>query len=157
MGVEIERKFLVDTEKWQQAVKPAGTYYRQGYLLIEDKRTIRVRVTDKQAFITIKGATAGISRKEFEYEIPVADGTELLNGFAISEIEKIRYRLYFGNKLWEIDDFLGDNSGLLVAEIELQQENEGFDLPDWITLEVSHDAKYYNSNLSKNPYKNWDK
>ncbi|MDB5089943.1 MAG: hypothetical protein JWR09_3937, partial [Mucilaginibacter sp.] len=92
-----------------------------------------------------------------EYEIPVADGTELLNGFAVSEIEKIRYRLYFGNKLWEVDDFLGDNSGLLIAEIELQHENEAFDHPDWITSEVSLDVKYYNSNLSKNPYKNWDK
>jgi len=155
MGIEIERKFLVDTEKWQQAVKPAGTHYRQGYLLNEYKRTIRIRITDKQAFITIKGATSGISRKEFEYEIPVTDGIELLDSFNVSEVEKIRYCLYFGNKLWEVDEFLGDNAGLLIAEIELQHENEAFNLPDWIALEVSNDAKYYNSNLSKNPYKNW--
>ena len=155
MGLEIERKFLVDAEKWQQAVKPAGTHYRQGYLLNEHKRAIRIRVTDKQAFITIKGATTGISRKEFEYEIPVADGIELLDSFDVSEIEKIRYCLYFGNKLWEVDEFLGDNAGLLIAEIELHDENEIFTLPDWIVMEVSGDARYYNSNLSKNAYKNW--
>jgi CYTH domain-containing protein len=157
MAVEIERKFLVDAEKWQQAVKPEGTFYRQGYLLNEKGRTIRVRVTDKQAFITIKGATAGISRKEFEYEIPVADGTELLDSYAVSEIEKTRYRLYFGNKLWEVDDFMGDNAGLLIAEIELHHENEPFTSPDWITTEVSDDPRYYNSNLSKSPYKSWFK
>jgi len=155
MAVEIERKFLVDAEKWQQVVKPEGTFYRQGYLLNEKGGTIRVRVTGKQAFITIKGTTEGISRKEFEYEIPVADGTELLDGFAVSEIKKIRYCLYFGDKLWEVDDFMGDNAGLLIAEIELQHENEPFTSPDWITAEVSDDARYYNSNLSKNPYKSW--
>ena len=99
----------------------------------------------------------GISRKEFEYEIPVADGTEMLNNFAVSEIEKIRYCLFSGNKLWEVDDFLGDNAGLLIAEIELQREDETFNLPEWIGPEVSGDARYYNSNLSKIPYKNWDK
>jgi adenylate cyclase len=155
MGIEIERKFLVDASKWQKAIKPEGVCYRQGYLVNEDKRTVRIRVTDKKAFITIKGSTEGISRKEFEYEIPVADGAELLDDFAVSEIGKIRYCLYFGDKLWEVDEFLGDNSGLLMAEIELEREDETFELPDWITLEVSQDSRYYNSNLSKNPYKNW--
>jgi adenylate cyclase len=155
MGIEIERKFLVDHEKWQQLVKPAGKHYRQGYLLDDDQRTIRVRVTDKQGFITFKGATTGITRKEYEYEIPVGDGNELLDGFAISEVEKIRYRIEFADKLWEVDEFLGDNASLIVAEIELLHETDKFEKPAWVTLEVSDDEKYYNSNLSTHPFKKW--
>ena len=157
MGVEIERKFLVDHEKWQQVVKPAGTHYRQGYLLDDDHRTIRIRVTDKQGYITFKGATTGITRKEYEYKIPVEDGNELLNGFAISEVEKIRYRIEFTGKLWEVDVFAGDNAGLIMAEIELQHETEEFEHPGWVTIEVSDDERYYNSNLAVNPYKKWGK
>ena len=155
MGVEIERKFLVDHEKWQLVIKPAGTHYRQGYLLNDDIRTIRVRVTDKQGFITIKGATTGITRKEYEYKIPVDDGNELLDGFAVSEVEKIRHRIEFAGKLWEVDVFLGDNEGLIVAEIELHGETDEFKKPGWVTREVSDDARYYNSNLSLHPYKKW--
>jgi adenylate cyclase len=155
MGVEIERKFLVDHEKWNQVVKPNGTHYRQGYLLNDDHRTIRVRVTDKQGYITLKGASSGISRKEYEYKIPVEDGVELLDGFAQSEVEKIRYRIDFAGKLWEVDEFLGDNAGLIMAEIELKQETDEFERPDWITDEVSDDDRYYNSYLSTHPYKNW--
>ena len=155
MGVEIERKFLVDHEKWQQVVKPVGTHYRQGYLLDDDHRTIRIRVTDKQGYITFKGATKGITRKEYEYKIPVEDGNELLNGFAISEVEKIRYRIEFAGKLWEVDVFAGDNAGLIMAEIELQHETEEFEHPGWVTIEVSDDERYYNSNLAVNPYKKW--
>jgi len=155
MGVEIERKFLVDHEKWNQVVKPNGTHYRQGYLLNDNHRTIRVRVTDKQGFITLKGASSGISRKEYEYKIPVEDGVELLDGFAQSEVEKIRYRIDFAGKLWEVDEFLGDNAGLIMAEIELKQETDEFERPDWITDEVSDDDRYYNSYLSTHPYKNW--
>jgi adenylate cyclase len=155
MGVEIERKFLVDHEKWRQVVKPPGTHYRQGYLLDDDHRTIRIRVTDKQGFITFKGPTIGITRKEYEYKISVDDGNELLNGFAISELEKTRYRIQFAGKLWEVDEFLGANASLIVAEIELQHETEGFEKPDWVTLEVSDDERYYNSNLSTHPFKKW--
>ncbi len=155
MGLEIERKFLVDHEKWRQVIKPAGTHYRQGYLLNDDRRTIRVRVTDQQGFITIKGATSGITRKEYEYKIPVADGNELLDGFALSEVEKIRYRIDFAGKLWEVDKFLGDNEGLIMAEIELKNETEEFKKPGWLTMEVSDDARYYNSNLSIHPFKKW--
>jgi adenylate cyclase len=155
MGVEIERKFLVDKAKWQQVVKPTGTHYRQGYLLDDDKRTIRVRTTDKQGFLTIKGITTGITRKEYEYKIPVEDGIEMLDAFAESEVEKIRYNIAFEGKLWEVDEFHGDNEGLLMAEIELQNEDETFTKPEWITTEVSDDGRYYNSNLSKNPFKNW--
>ncbi len=155
MGVEIERKFLVDHEKWQQVVKPIGTHYRQGYLLNDDHRTIRVRVTDQQGFITLKGAASGITRKEYEYKIPVADGIELLDGFAVSEVEKTRYRIEFAGKLWEVDEFSGSNAGLIVAEIELQNENEEFEKPAWITNEVSDDDRYYNSSLSVHPFREW--
>ena len=155
MGLEIERKFLVDHEKWRKAVKPAGTHFRQGYLLNDDKRTIRVRVTDQQGFITLKGATTGITRKEYEYKIPVEDGNELLDGFARSEIEKIRYRIDFADKLWEVDEFLGDNEGLIMAEIELHDEKDEFEKPGWITMEVSDDERYYNSYLSMHPFKKW--
>ncbi|MCR8557153.1 CYTH domain-containing protein [Mucilaginibacter sp. BJC16-A38] len=157
MGIEIERKFLVDHEKWSKAPKSAGTYFRQGYLLNEKNRTFRVRVADTRAFITIKGGTSGISRKEFEYEIPVADGIELLDNFAISQVEKTRYCIDFAGKLWEVDEFYGDNAGLITAEIELQHEDEAFELPEWVAVEVSMDARYYNSNLSVNPFNTWNK
>jgi adenylate cyclase len=155
MGVEIERKFLVDREKWHRLAKPTGTHYRQGYLLNNDHRTIRVRVTDKQGYITLKGAASGITRKEYEYKIPVEDGIELLDGFDAPEIKKIRYRIKFAGKLWEVDEFLGNNEGLVMAEIELKQENDHFKKPDWVTDEVSDDERYYNSYLSKHPYKKW--
>ncbi len=155
MGLEIERKFLVDHEKWRQVVKPAGTNFRQGYLLNDDKRTIRIRVTGEQGFITIKGATSGITRREYEYKIPVKEGIELLDAFAVSEVEKTRYRIEFAGKIWEVDEFAGDNAGLIMAEIELDNETETFAIPPWVTLEVSDDARYYNSNLSINPFKKW--
>jgi adenylate cyclase len=156
MGVEIERKFLVDHEKWRKIVKPKGTHYRQGYLLNDDQqRTIRIRIADQQGYITFKGSTSGISRKEYEYKIPLEDGIELLDGFAMSEVEKIRYRVDFADKLWEVDEFLGNNEGLIMAEIELKYETEEFNKPDWITREVSDDERYYNSYLSLHPYKEW--
>src|ERR1035437_3384423 len=141
MGLEIERKFLVDHEKWRQLVKPAGTHFRQGYLLNDDKRTIRIRVTCEQAFITIKGATSGITRKEFEYKIPVKDGIEMLDAFAVSEVKKTRYCIEFAGKTWEVDEFAGDNAGLIMAEIELENETDEFTKPVWITREVSDDAR----------------
>ncbi|CAN5446489.1 CYTH domain-containing protein [soil metagenome] len=155
MGVEIERKFLVDHEKWSKVEKPEGTHYRQGYVLNDELRTIRIRITDKHGYITFKGATNGISRAEFEYVIPLADGVQLLDSFAETEVEKVRYCIEFAGKLWEIDEFLGDNEGLIMAEIELKQEDEAFNLPPWVTAEVSDDARYYNSSLSTHPYKTW--
>jgi CYTH domain-containing protein len=155
MGVEIERKFLVDHAKWGKVEKPQGTYYRQGYLLNDDERTIRVRITDKQGYVTFKGESSGISRKEFEYMIPIEDGIELLNHFAKSELEKIRYRIDFAGKLWEVDEFLGKNKGLIMAEIELINELEEFEKPGWITVEVSDDERYYNSYLSVHPFSEW--
>jgi adenylate cyclase len=157
MGIEIERKFLVDHDKWGKVIKPAGTHYRQGYILNDNHRTIRVRTTDKTGYITFKGASVGISRKEFEYEIPLEDGIELLDGFAQSEVKKIRYCIDFDGKTWEVDEFFGDNEGLITAEIELQHEEEEFKKPDWIAMEVSDQDKYFNSQLSVHPFKDWEK
>ncbi|RYE34283.1 MAG: CYTH domain-containing protein [Sphingobacteriaceae bacterium] len=157
MGVEIERKFLVDPQKWEQFKKPEGKLYRQGYLVNEKGKTIRVRTAGDQAFITIKGATAGFTRKEFEYEIPLEDAKELLESFALKGIEKTRYRIPLGDKVWEIDVFAGENEGLLVAEIELKHEKDAFEKPDFLLQEVTDDARYYNSNLVLHPYKSWKK
>ncbi|GGB02359.1 CYTH domain-containing protein [Mucilaginibacter rubeus] len=155
MAIEIERKFLVDREKWQLVTKPEAMYFRQGYIFSDEKKTIRVRVTDTEAYITIKGSTAGFSRSEFEYTIPAADGVQLLDNFAASELEKYRYRIIYASKLWEVDEFLGDNQGLLMAEIELGSEDEEFELPPWVTTEVTGDDRYYNARLSVHPFKNW--
>jgi len=155
MPKEIERKFLVNREKWETIPKPAGDFFRQGYLSIEPEKTIRVRQTNDRSFLTIKGKTEGISRQEFEYEIPKEDAQNLLDHFAVSELSKIRYRVTFAGKLWEVDEFFGDNEGLILAEIELQNEDESFELPDWVGDEVSHDARYYNSNLTVEAYQTW--
>lgn len=157
MGVEIERKFLVDHDKWKQLPKRAGKHYHQGYLADDESCTVRIRVAGKAGFITIKGRSKGISRAEYEYKIPAKEAAELIAGLAKSAVEKTRYRVKVAGKTWEIDEFAGDNEGLIMAEIELKYENEPFEKPDWITSEVSDDIRYYNSNLSKNPFKNWGK
>ncbi|HVV05600.1 MAG TPA: CYTH domain-containing protein [Puia sp.] len=155
MAREIERKYLIDLEEWQKVEKVPGQYYRQGYLLTDPRKTIRVRMTEGKGFLTIKGISVGATRLEYEYEIPTTDAKELLDNFSDAELFKIRYKIEFKNKVWEVDEFLGDNAGLFIAEIELKSENEVFDLPDWVTEEVTEEEKYYNSNLSINPYKNW--
>ncbi|PWS27050.1 adenylate cyclase [Pedobacter yonginense] len=155
MGQEIERKFLINREQWLEVDKPIGQHFRQGYILTDPNKTIRVRTTETKGFLTIKGISTGASRLEYEYEIPLSEATELLDNFAESELEKIRYVITFREKVWEVDEFLGDNFGLMVAEIELTSEDEAFDLPEWIDQEVTEDQKYYNSNLTLNPYKHW--
>lgn len=155
MGVEIERKFLVDRRKWNEFDKPEGKLYQQSYLVNEKHKTVRVRIAGDQAFITIKGATEGFTRKEFEYEIPLEDGRELLQSFDLKGTSKTRYRVPVGGKVWEIDVFSGQNEGLIVAEIELKSENETFEKPDFLLEEVTDDVRYYNSNLASHPYKTW--
>ena len=155
MGVEIERKFLVNKEKWKQLLKGEKSLFRQGYILFEPEKTIRVRLTDTAGYLTIKGLTVGASRPEYEYAIPKEDAQQLLNNFCDSEISKIRYFITHDGKLWEVDEFLGNNEGLIVAEIELTDEHEPFSLPAWVDIEVTHEKKYSNSNLAINPYKNW--
>lgn len=155
MPTEIERKFLVDRTEWEQVKKPEGKLYKQGYILSEEKRTVRIRVTDTAAYITLKGASTGISRSEYEYSIPVNEGIEILQNFATSSIEKIRYNINHSGHLWEVDVFSGVNQGLIVAEIELNSEDEAFEKPDWIGEEVSQDGRYTNASLSVYPYNNW--
>jgi adenylate cyclase len=155
MGVEIERKFLVNHTLWQQAEKSEAVPYRQGYLLNSEQKTVRVRVAGSKGYITIKGPTEGFSRKEYEYEIPVAEATELLANFAENCIEKRRTRFPFAGKVWEVDEFGGANQGLIVAEIELHSEDEELQLPEWITEEVTGDKRYYNASLVTHPYSKW--
>ncbi|HTD40895.1 MAG TPA: CYTH domain-containing protein [Mucilaginibacter sp.] len=155
MGLEIERKFLVDHKKWDQVEKPEGVHYRQGYMLRDGQQTIRVRISDTKGYLNLKSKISGLTRKEYEYEIPLQDGIEILNAFTTSGTEKIRYNIQFGGKLWEVDVFLSDNAGLIVAEIELKSESEEFEKPDWVTNEVTYDGRYTNASLSANPYKDW--
>ena len=155
MPLEIERKFLLNHEKWNTLPKPEGTVYRQGYLLNDKNKTIRVRISDTNAFITIKGKTTGATRSEFEYAIPLADAKQLLDNLSDSEVSKTRYNIYYKDKLWEVDVFHGENEGLIVAEIELTSEDEPFERPGWVTTEVTGDPKYYNANLSVLPFTQW--
>ena len=155
MGIEIERKFLMNPEKWEHLEKPLGEFYRQGYLSTDPTKTIRVRQTSEQGFLTIKGISVGATRKEYEYEIPLEEAKELLDQFSVAELSKIRYKISIGNHVWEVDEFSGKNAGLIVAEIELTSEDEDFEIPDWIGREVTGVEKYYNSNLVTEPYENW--
>lgn len=151
--MEIERKFLVLGEPWRGAAK--GIALRQGYLSTQRHAVVRVRISDELAWLTIKGPTAGISREEFEYEIPHRDGQLLI---AICEggiVEKTRYRIAHGDHVWEVDVFAGDNAGLVIAEMELTSEDEQFERPDWLGNEVSDDRRYSNSALSQQPYSGW--
>ena len=154
MGVEIERKFLRANEGWRGQGTP--TPMRQGYLVADPVRTVRVRIEGERAVITIKGKSTGASRGEWEYEIPVPDATELLDGLCEQpQVEKIRHRIAHAGHTWEVDEFLGLNAGLVVAEIELGAEDEAFEKPDWIGAEVTGDKRYYNSSLIRMPYSQW--
>ncbi|MBV8635866.1 MAG: CYTH domain-containing protein [Burkholderiaceae bacterium] len=153
MGREIERKFLVQGEDWKQGA--AVTPMRQGYLSTDPERVVRVRIEGDRAVLTIKGKSVGAVRGEWEYDIPKADAEELLALCPRPLIEKSRYRIAHAGMLWEVDEFFGDNAGLVVAEIELQSEDQAFDKPHWVGAEVTQDARYYNSNLLRHPYKDW--
>jgi len=154
MGVEIERKFLLANEGWRGQGTP--TPMRQGYLVADPVRTVRVRIEGERAVITIKGKSTGASRGEWEYEIPVPDATELLDGLCEQpQVEKIRHRIEHAGHTWEVDEFLGLNAGLVVAEIELEDEDEAFEKPAWIGAEVTGDKRYYNSSLNRMPYSRW--
>lgn len=155
MGIEIERKFLVKKDKWEQVVKEERSLFRQGYILSDQQKTVRVRLTDTEAFLTIKGQTVGVARPEFEYNIPTEDARHMLDNFCISELSKIRYFIPHDGHTWEVDEFLGQNEGLIVAEIELASEDEPFALPEWVDKEVTSEKKYTNSNLAVKPYRSW--
>ncbi len=154
MGTEIERKFLVKDNSWRSLAP--GVNYRQGYLNSAKERTVRVRTIDAKGFLTIKGITTGATRAEYEYEIPAADAEAMLNDLCEKPlIEKSRYKIDFGGFVWEVDEFYGENLGLIVAEVELQSEDQTFEKPEWIAEEVTGDPKYFNSNLISDPYLKW--
>lgn len=152
MAIEIERKFLVRGDEWRQT-EPVRI--SQGYLNRNKDCTVRVRIAGSSAYLTVKGRTLGLSRSEFEYTIPVADAEQLLLLCEGPLIEKYRHVLVYGTTRWEVDEFLGDNAGLVIAEVELKREDQSFDQPDWLLQEVTQDQKYHNSNLSLRPYSSW--
>ena len=155
MATEIERKFLVLNDNWRAQAAP-GVRYRQGYLSASKTSSVRVRIEGEVARLNIKSATLGVTRREYEYAIPMNDAHEILKDLCAGPlIDKLRYHVQHGGHWWEIDVFEGDNSGLVVAEIELGSEDEIFARPDWLGREVSHDARYYNVCLAQHPFKHW--
>lgn len=156
MGKEIERKFLVTGSDWKKdawAVK-----CRQGYVCLNEEATVRVRIKGDRGYLTIKGKSVGISRNEYEYEIPVQDAVEMLEDLCEKPlIEKLRYTIRYKGFVWEVDEFAGENAGLVIAEIELADEAEEFIRPDWVGQEVSGDHRYYNVSLSLHPWSSWSK
>ena len=155
MAIEIEHKFLLANDDWRKSVKKS-IKYKQGYLSSQPTSSIRIRISDNHAWLNIKSATIGTSRLEFEYEIPLMDAEEIMASLCNKPlIEKIRHFVPHTDNLWEIDEFEGDNHGLVVAEIELSEIGKAFTKPDWLGAEVTHDLRYYNNNLAVNPYIKW--
>ena len=156
MADEIERKFLVKGDAWRSLA--TGIPYCQGYIASTEGRTVRIRVVGELGYLTLKGATTGISRAEFEYPIPLNDALELLETLCDRPlIQKRRYKIEYAGLIWEMDEFEGDNQGLIVAEVELTNVEQTIALPAWIDREVSDDPHYFNSNLAKHPFSQWEK
>ena len=154
MPSEIERKYLVPKEAWKPST--SGVLYRQGYLSSTIERVVRIRIAGDRAYLTVKGPATGVTRLEFEYSIPIDDAATMLDRLCERPlIEKTRYREEFEGHHWEVDEFHGNNSGLVIAEIELANASEQFAMPPWAAAEVSDDPRYFNANLVLNPYKNW--
>jgi len=154
VGTEIERKFLVRNTEWLAGA--VGQPVRQGFLSIDPDRTVRVRVVEDRGYLTVKGRAEGLVRAEFEYPIPVEDAVSLLDRLCLRPlIEKTRYRLGYGGLTWEVDVFGGENQGLVVAEVELDDPDEEVNLPPWVGEEVSHDPRYHNASLVKCPFSRW--
>ncbi len=156
--IEIERKFLVNSEAFKEDSVNANRIV-QGFLNTDPLRTVRVRIKGDTGFLTVKGKgnDQGTTRFEWETVLPLKDAEALLKLAEPGVIEKIRYEVPRGKHLFEIDEFFGDNSGLIVAEVELEREDEPFEIPDWLGKEVTGNPKYYNSQLSKQPFKTWEK
>ncbi len=154
MPVEIERKFLVKDHSWKKGAE--SILFIQGYLCNEREKNVRVRVAGENAYITIKGGAQYISRAEFEYPVPVEDALYMLHHLCEAPlIEKTRYFVKYEGLLWEVDEFQGENAGLIIAEVELQTEDQEVPLPNWVGQEVTGNERYYNANLIRNPYKMW--
>jgi len=157
MALEIEHKFLLADDSWRPLVS-RSVYFKQGYLSSAPTSSIRVRIGGGQAWLNLKSATIGNHRLEYEYEIPLADAQEILDNLCKRPlVEKQRHYVDYQGHIWEIDEFLGDNAGLIVAEIELDRIDQDFPKPSWIGEEVTHDLRYYNNNLANNPYSSWKK
>ena len=155
MPLEIERKFLVTNDAWRAHARDAARF-RQGYLPGVQTASVRVRVSGERAWLNIKSATLGVTRREYEYEIPLADAQDMLEVLCERPlIEKTRHHVPHGDQLWEVDVFEGDNAGLVVAELELGSPDEPFDRPPWVGDEVSHDPRYYNVSLRRRPFRSW--
>jgi len=154
MPVEIERKFLVKGERWRTLGK--GRRYRQGYLCTVPARTVRVRLAGDEGFITIKGESSGAQRAEYEYMIPADDAEAMLTDLCERPlIDKTRYRIEYQGLVWEVDEFDGENRGLVIAEVELDTADQRVDLPDWVGAEVTEDPRYYNASLVAHPFSKW--
>ncbi|MCP4572785.1 MAG: CYTH domain-containing protein [bacterium] len=153
MGVEIERKYLVTGDGWREA--GPGTLYRQGYLCTEPGRTVRVRIEGERAFLTVKSRATGLTRLEFEYAVPVADAQEMLGLCPHAAVEKVRTKVPFEGHVWEVDEYRGDNAGLVIAECELVSEDEAVELPGWVGEEVTGDHRYANSQLAVRSFRSW--
>jgi adenylate cyclase len=157
MAIEIEHKFLLSNDNWRNYIT-SSVKYRQGYLSSQATSSIRVRISDNNAWINIKSATIGTCRNEYEYEIPLDDANEIIENLCKKPvINKTRHFVTHGNHTWEIDEFHNENQGLIVAEIELTTLDEEFTKPDWIGNDVTNDLRYYNNNLANNPYLEWTK
>ncbi len=154
MAMEIERKFLVKSDDYKQLALPVK--YSQGYVAILEDRIVRVRIAGEIGYITLKIKISNLIRKEYEYKIPIEDARELLNEASVTGVvEKLRYTFLSNGNTWEVDEFYGDNEGLVVAEIELSSADQQFDKPEWLGIEVTDDDRYLNANLAKNPYTKW--
>ncbi len=154
MAKEMERKFLVDQDLLPKNI--IGEEYIQAYIAINDQGIVRIRIKGSIALLTIKTSEKGMTRNEFEYEVPLEDAKSLVELFNDKIIYKTRYKITIDKKLWEVDEFHKENKGLWLAEIELESENELFSLPEWIKKEVTGDQKYFNAYLSENPFKSWN-
>jgi adenylate cyclase len=155
MAVEIERKFLLNNDAWRE-LADTGTHFMQGYLIGSKQASVRIRIEGDKARLNIKSATLGMRRQEYEYPIPLEDAQALLADLCEQPlIDKVRYVVPFAGHHWEVDVFAGDNAGLVVAEIELQDEAESFARPSWLGAEVTADPRYYNVSLVKHPFKDW--
>lgn len=154
MGMEIERKFLLKNDDWKKGAE--GVTYRQGYLSTVKERTVRVRTIAEKGFLTIKGMTRGMTRSEFEYDIPLDDANYMLDALCEKPlIEKKRFKIALEGLTWEIDEFFGENKGLVLAEVELESEDQDIEMPPWIGEEVTGDPRYFNANLVRHPYSTW--
>jgi CYTH domain-containing protein len=154
MGIEIERRFLVIGDEWKEGA--VGTYYRQGYLSFSKEGVLRIRIAGEKAFLTVKSSRDDLTALEYEYEVPMTDAHDMLRKLCERPpVEKIRHSVPYGGMTWDIDLFIGDNEGLVIAEIELADPEQAIALPPWVGKEITADRRYLNASLYHNPYKEW--